>query len=494
MNNKRICLILKEETKKKYSITRTFAIFEKTVIFIIVFLILFLTTMHSLNAESQFDSDDMIFEDETSSRFDSDDILFLDSDTEDKQEKQKKSLFHKVFVNDSKFTLGYEFSYALDLEPDIVTNDAYFRQETQTLMFGDFFLQFDGQFKLMVNSDHRSKAKNRDFLINSSIREFYIQKGFENFNITFGKQIIVWGKADTGIITDVVSPRDNSDFIFIKLEDSRFGQTMLSSTVYTHMGRMFFFIAPKPLTDKEPDEGTRYYIPDISRDYYILTEQKPDYSDVEYGTRLEKSFGKTDLSLMTGHFIANTGMYDFVGIDCFSLKPVVQKKYHDYKMIGIAGTYTKDSYLFKIETAFKQNYSLQGINLIDLIYSVEKDILDASVGIEYNANERYMLSVELAHRHIQGNMINLPFDNKRSTSLYTIFSKDFLNQTESFEYIFYYHIQENNAFHQIRLTSDITDNFQMITSMSFFDIKDENSLLWLFKNENRFTVDIKYFF
>jgi hypothetical protein len=478
-----------------------------------VFILIFITAISPsyIQAESQFDSDDnIIFEENETSVFDSENILFdeeenssFDSDDDsvyfsdtilETQSKKEPFFLQKILQNDSKYTLGYEFSYGLNLKPNMITNDTYIRQEVQTLLYDNYFFQFDGRFRWMFHNDHRVKAKNKDILTQSNIRELYIQKGFENFSITFGKQIVVWGKADTGIITDVVSPRDNSDFIFIKLEDSRFGQTLLSSSLYTNLGKIFLFVAPEPLTDKEPDEGTQYYIPYINTDYFILEELKPEFSDVEFGFRWEKIFGKTDLSLMTGHFVANTGVYHFFKIDDLSQKPVLQKKFHTYDMFGLAATHAKDRYLFKLEAAFKHKQNLQGLNLPDWVFSIEKNIIDISLGIEYNANDRYLLSAELSHRHIQGNMGDLLFDYKRSTSLYTIFTKDFFNQTANAEYIFYYHIQDHNAFHQIRWTNDFTDNFQMVVSLCFFDIEKEQSLLWFFKDENRLTVDMKYYF
>ena len=63
--------------------------------------------------------------------------------------------------------------------------------------------------------------------IEFNIREAYIQKNFETVDITLGKQQIVWGKADGVFITDVVSPKDLSEFLLRDFEEIRMGVTSL---------------------------------------------------------------------------------------------------------------------------------------------------------------------------------------------------------------------------------------------------------------------------
>ncbi|KPA14386.1 hypothetical protein MHK_005407 [Candidatus Magnetomorum sp. HK-1] len=451
--------------------------------------------MNFSHASSSFDPDDTSFDQEDSAFFDSDDDASLfDDETQFSEEKIEESNFQSKILKDSKFTFGYEFSFGINLKPEFITNDVYIRHELQTLLSDKLFFQFDANIRGFFNDDHRASAKKKDFLAKSNIREFFIQTSFENFSVTLGKKIIVWGKADTGIITDVVSPRDNSEFIFIKLEDARFGQPILSTDFYTQYGSLFFFISLKPLTDKEPDENTRYYIAFPEMNLIVIENENLTYSDIEYGSRWQKSIGKTDLSLMAGKFYDNTGIYSFSKRFHFTGKPIFSKSFHTYEMIGMAASYAMDKYLFKIETAYKNNLVLQGLNFTKLLFAEKKDILDMSFGMEYNDNDKYQIYLEISNRYIPGNLASLSHMEKNNTSCYFTFTKEFLNQTLNIEYMFYYHIQEKNAFNHVRLSRDVTDNFQIITSCAFLDIQDETSLMWFYKDEHRLTVDIKYYF
>ncbi|ETR68211.1 MAG: hypothetical protein OMM_10754 [Candidatus Magnetoglobus multicellularis str. Araruama] len=214
----------------------------------------------SVWAASQFDSDDdMVFEAEDSfdsdtmqldsdDSFDSDDPIFEDNefvsnDAALKAEKNTAPWYSNQLIDDSRFTFGYEFSHQLSIKPSYITHDIYLRQETQTLLRDNLYVKFDGRFNYYFDNDHRTKARQKSILTDTNLRELYLQFGFSKFNVTFGRQIVVWGQADTQIITDVVSPRDNSDFIFIKLEDSRLGQLMLSSDIYSDWGHFLFYFS-----------------------------------------------------------------------------------------------------------------------------------------------------------------------------------------------------------------------------------------------------------
>jgi hypothetical protein len=435
---------------------------------------------------SSFDDDPLI----------DDDAVFGDTDDfQDDESAAKDNPYYEQLLKDARFTLGYAFSNNLRVKPSFVTHETYLRSEIQTLLSENLFFQFDGRLNYFFDNDHRTQAQHKSALLDTHLREFFFQMGFEQFNVTLGRQIVVWGKADTQIITDVVSPRDNSDFIFIKLEDSRFGQLMLSSDIYTKWGNLFIFLSPKPLTDQEPEKGTQYDIKIPGMDQVIINNDALTFSDTEFGMRWQQSLGKTELSLMAGYFFDNRYIYHFSDIDFIRKKPIFEKIYHSYEMFGMAASYVSGAYLFKIETAFKNRLSFQKVDLDQLdIGAIEKDVVDFGIGVEYNANGRYQISGEISNRFITNSSEDLLFTNKNSTAIYTIFTKDFFNETLTFEYVFFYHVQEQNNFHQFRLTNEITDNFQMNVSCAFFSIKDKESLLWYYRNEDRLSVDFQYYF
>jgi hypothetical protein len=197
---------------------------------------------------------------------------------------------------------------------------------------------------------------------------------------------------------------------------------------------------------------------------------------------------------MAGRFFSNEPCYDYKGY-LENLKPVIEKTYTDYTMIGGAGTLALQSFLFKLELAFKSGFGLQGLDASNLYVLEKKDILDSAVGIEYNANDKYQMSFEIASRYIFSDISTLvPSTDQSSSAFYYIFTKDFLHQTLRFEYDFYYHLREHNQFHKFQLAYDITDRIEILAGYAHFEARDEQSIMWLYRDENRLSLEIKYFF
>jgi hypothetical protein len=452
----------------------------------LIFLLLLGGSVQGL-AESLFDSP---------SRFDPiDEPVFDDArDAGVETEQESESLLEALLLKDSRYTLGYELSLGTEPDPEIITHYAYFRQETRHLLSDNLFFKLDGRLMVLPKGDHRADAKAKNLLLTPRLRELYVQAGFDKFSIKLGQQIVVWGKADAAIITDVVSPRDTSEFIFIELEDARFGQPMLATDIYTDHGNLFVFISPHPLTDRAPADDTRYDRQLPGTDLFAVKTDDLTCSDVEYGVRWEAFFEKTDVSLMAGRFFANTAVYDVAPSYDSEGKPILIESCPSYAMMGMAATHAKGSFLFTAESAFKHELALQGLDALQGYVAVKKNIFDVSLGVHYNANDRYQVSVEVSHRYVPGSMKHLAVTDKNSTAGYFTLTKDFLHQTLAAEYMVYYHIQNQNAVHQFRLTRDVTDNFQIIAAGGFFNIRDEESVLWAYKDEDRLTMEIKYFF
>lgn len=65
------------------------------------------------------------------------------------------------------------------------------------------------------------------------LREAYMDMYFSSFDLRIGKQQIVWGKADGVFITDIVSPKNLSEFLLPDFEEIRIGVTSLKLDLYT---------------------------------------------------------------------------------------------------------------------------------------------------------------------------------------------------------------------------------------------------------------------
>ncbi|KPA09415.1 hypothetical protein MHK_010380, partial [Candidatus Magnetomorum sp. HK-1] len=83
---------------------------------------------------------------------------------------------------------------------------------------------------------------------------------------------------------------------------------------------------------------------------------------------------------------------------------------------------------------------------------------------------------------------------KNETTLYAVWSKDFMHQTVTGTYTFVYQLQDRDGIHIAELSWDINDKLSCSLKTVFFSIQKKGSLNSFFKEKNRLAFDIKWFF
>jgi hypothetical protein len=427
------------------------------------------------HGQSPFDSDDIPM-----------DVPVKTTAPAQPEEPSRKPLF-TAFLDQSVWTLGYRASHTTGPDPRLVNNHLFLRQKMEALVAETYFFKLDWKANVYPKTDHRAQAKDKDLYLEADLREAYLQKGYDNFSIKLGNQINVWGKADTMAVTDVVSPRDASEFIFFKIEDARFGQWNVSSTLYRDNTSLFVFLTPLPETDKTPETGTHYFrsLPGNKNGYPV--DDSPEFGDMEAGMKMDHFFPKTEVSVMGGRFYANSPVYETQG-------NAVHKIYPAYTMAGAALTHAVEGFLIKFELAFKKGFPLQGMKPLGSFMAVESNVLDGAAGIEYNANDAYFMSLELSNRHIFSDRSSLVHGQQDPASLYYTLAKDFWHDTLALEYNFYYHLQEKTHFHNFQATYDLTDAVEIQARYTLLNVTDSQSLMWTYKDEDRVAMEIRFAF
>jgi hypothetical protein len=93
--------------------------------------------------------------------------------------------------------------------------------------------------KLSYNKSNASLFANPYFYQNSDnenqfdIRELYMEFTTNNIDLRIGKQQIIWGQADGVFITDIVSPKNLSEFLLRDFDEIRIGVTAIKANIYT---------------------------------------------------------------------------------------------------------------------------------------------------------------------------------------------------------------------------------------------------------------------
>lgn len=423
--------------------------------------------------------------------FDDDDDMVFSSAPEELDEGESTGLWDR-FNDDSIITLGYRFSHTTGDDPGLVDNHGFVRLEYDTLIHDRLFFKLDGKLSLYPKTDHIADSREKSLVVDPSVKELYFQMGSDRVSFKLGKQIMIWGKADTVAITDVVSPRDRTDFIFQDLEDARNGNTMLSADIYTSVSDVTLFVSPMPDQDDLPDKGTQYYRQTADPEKFVVAEDEPGWGDWEFGIKADKDFEKAELSLMAGRFRSNLPILESEG-GIRNSRSLLAETYPEYLMIGGAGIVVLPSVIFKGELAYKTGFGLQAVREEE--YTLERqDLVDMAVGAEYNANDRYQLTLELSNRYLISEPAAVPGVDRNHPAAYVTWTKDFFNQTLEAEYNHFLDFNHGDMVQGIRLTYDWTDTIEIETRYHRIRVRDSESWLRPFQDEDRITLDVRKFF
>lgn len=388
--------------------------------------------------------------------------------------------------DDVRLTLSHLYAYGTSESGEgTIANRSSLRYEFDTTFSKRFSIRLDGRTSLFWDRDHQAKAEDSNVLAQNDIRECTVQAGFDTVSFKAGKQVVVWGETDGAVINDVVSPRDESESVFTELEDARLGQAMVSMNLYAPWGDGFAFVTLDPQVNETPAPGTRYFRGPIG---IVVRDEKPDTSDQEYGLKWKKIFHQFDLSIMAAGLRQNSGVLVYDQGDAY------KKIYPSYRFYGMGARYATGSLLFTLDASLKHHYRFQAVDTDGRYMGSEHLVSDNAAGIEYDAGGRYTLNVELTYRHVGDDPDGFAGVMRDTAGLFVQYRRLFLNDTLACYYRVFHQVQEKLTTHNAKLDYSYSDSVRLIVNYTFFRARDQANPLWTYRNEDRISFEMKYYF
>lgn len=408
---------------------------------------------------------------------------------ESKAESSQPSLLSRL-MKPARFTLKHELSYKTEAPEALQTNRSSIRLEYAKFFGEYYYLQFDTKLSAYWGEDHRAEAKKESTVYDSNIREAFLQASFGNTSIKAGIQIVIWGESDGGAITDVISPRNNSELFFISLEESRIGQPMILVDQFTSFGEFSLFYIPDAGFNENPQPGTAYYFdPLASLPPGTSFQEDQEGETYEVGARWKKTFGKSDFAIMAASLLDNEPYGD--PQPGFPLK--ILKKNQRFNMLGVTFNYATGNYLIKgeigrkIPLAFMKEESL-------MLKTVRKNKTDTALGLEYSPGGSYTLGFEAVNSHIEDWEKGILLSPEDTNSLVIAWSKTFLNEDLSVNWMSSYSTPNPAFFHSLRSSYKWDDHLTLELEGFYPDIRDEESQFFLFNDQKQIAFKIQYQF
>jgi hypothetical protein len=366
----------------------------------------------------------------------------------------------------------------------------------------------DGQYSVMQNTFNwrlnfgKSNVKlyanpvlNYDGIKNAadySLRQAFLDIYYEDFDLRIGKQQIIWGKADGVFITDIISPRDLSEFLLPDFEEIRIGINAFKLNYYLGNSTIEAVWIPlfQPTIQPEANSIWSPQMPDfplpVNYDESSLAIDNK-LSNSELAFKYSHLGNAIDFELMAAYlWDDNPAMHIYSQPDSSLL---LRPEHHRLPMMGasfgkpLGGAVISGEGAYYLGKKFSaEDLSVNGIK--------EKDYLHYLLGYDHN-----WFGLNVSFQFIQEYILNyetdLRNDEVSSTLTFLIF-KDFLRETLRLDMFGYYGINRSEALLRPKVAYKLADGFEAQLGANIFVGNEGN--LGQYDNNDMIYLKLRYDF
>jgi hypothetical protein len=305
------------------------------------------------------------------------------------------------------------------------------------------------------------------------LREAYIDFSGERFDLRFGKQQVIWGKADGVFITDLVSPKDLSQFLVPDFEELRRAVTGVRADFYLDAHGLELVWLPwfTPTVSPSGDSLWAPTIPfPIAPTILEADSPEPALENGEYFAKYSYLGESFDLSFMGGWFWNDTPAFAVtdktivpgVGISALTVRP----EYYRTAAAGAAVSGTLGPLVLRAEGAWYADKRWQGNPLVYSEGYAEKDAVQYLVGTDFSV-AGYSFGLQFIQDLILDHEDDLTEEAVRNTATFVV-AKTFLRDTLTAEIFAYAAFDPLNALVKPKLTWDASDALEFFAGAYLF--------------------------
>ncbi len=370
---------------------------------------------------------------------------------------------------DLRLSIAQQTGLNLNNTDEVVSNRFDTRLRWEKLLNDHWYMSIDGKLILRLKGDDQIE-KNNNWGYNLRLYDLNIQSQFERLSVKTGYQTIIWGEMDSVPINDVMTPWDYSEFAFTTPEDARLGQASIIASYFFKNSSLTFVYTPYPLANRFPGgEASSLLETVLGTSNYTANENFPIVGrDYEIGLRYKHTVGKSDIALYLASVLSDFPRFELTS-SVFATPLVFNISYPQYELAGLSANYSAGNFLWKYETAFKNQVYFPGIQ------AIYRDTFENAIGLDYNANGAYNLTIEIYNQTIlngQGNLIGYKPNNSQIIGRW---NKTFFHETLSTIYYISYQLQFKDTTHSIAIQYAINDFWRLDFNVTVFDIRNKNS-------------------
>lgn len=306
------------------------------------------------------------------------------------------------------------------------------------------------------------------------LREAYMDMYFEKMDLRIGKQQIIWGKADGVFITDIISPKDMSEFLLPDFSEIRLGITSLKADYYFGDNTFEFVWVPSFTSTIMPDENS-IWRPKMS--FPVNPNWNFSKKDVEKNLENSELFAKFS-AMSSAIDFEFMGAYMWDDDPAMDIKPtidptthqisslIVTPQHHRLSVTGGSFSTTVGDFVIRGEGAyyFGKYFSTDNLTVNDGL--LEKDYLHYLLGIDTSLWDIKLSSqfVQQAILDYDDSIKNDEFDN----TVTFLASETFLRETLRTELFAYIGLNDEDALIRPKLIYNFADGFDITVGANIF--------------------------
>ena len=329
------------------------------------------------------------------------------------------------------------------------------------------------------------------------LRELWWQRNWQHWQLTLGKQQVVWGEADGIKLLDVINPQSFREFILDDFEDSRIPLWM--ANIRYQFGtdlQLQLLLIPDTTVHELPPEGSPF---EFTAPNLVLDRSAPSPLPVvvreagapgdglrngDVGLRLSGFAGGWDYSLSYLNHLVDTPV---LRGSVESAQLVITEQYLRSNLWGITASNVLGDVTLRLELAYETDRELRvrsavpGVETSDLFRSV--------VGLDWIGLPNQLWSLQ----YFQTTVVDhdrAMFDEQREDIVTLLWRYSVLNDTLDFEWQHIYSTTDSDSLAQLSIDYNWSDHLDLFIGADLFS-GDSQGLLGQFDNADRVTMGFR---
>lgn len=356
-------------------------------------------------------------------------------------------------------------------------------------------VRVDYDFVYGIN-DFYNSAVEQNQRFDVTLRENYLDYSAGNWDFRFGRQHVVWGEMVGLFFADVVSARDQREFILPEFDQMRIPQWAARAEYFSDDTHAELLWIPVASYDNIGRPGAEYFpyqpVPSGANVQY-LPEQRPENNaqNMNYGIRLSTLKNGWDVSGFYYRSSDTTPTF-YREIVLGPTPTFIYQARHD-RIHQFGGTLAKDfgDIVLKAEGVYTRDRQFAVLNMTDPDGLAKQNTLDWAVGLDFTLPAESRLNIQLFQRQHFDHNPDLIAD--RLENGYSLFASTKLTNNWEAQATFISSLNRSDWLFRPRATWSIQRNWRLLLGADVFH-GPSLGLFGRFDQRDRVYSEIRYSF